>query len=381
MSSSRFSDGKSEPAAGQADMPHARADSLLEHMAAPPRNTCTEPPDASALLFGTAEPPPFPEENIFPIEWRIETPKLVSLYEASRDPGWAPHRLPWNELDLGALTLDQRYAVSYWFALLAVFDASGPAVFARAFIHTWELREEDPLRKCFFSIVRDEVNHEEICQRAISKLTPGGPLGYEPETPLGKLAQNNIKWYYHNGSRYWSGFKSAIGKWPLPILFSSFLMGEVASATLFHSMYRRTTLAPFGECFRVVGQDEARHMGICLAVLRRLLPALTDAQRQVITKQIRAGFVFLSGILYLPPSDFWQLGPTFLDAHMMLEDVARSAGLGVLTVEERQENWRVAVLRLKGYLEPYGVEFPALPEIGIDGKTVSFDPEDLIPVF
>ena len=31
--------------------------------------------------------------------------------------------------------------------------------------------------------------------------------------------------------------------------------------------------------------------------------------------------------------------------------------------------------------EPYGIEFPALPEVGIDGRTVAFDPEDLIPVF
>jgi hypothetical protein len=65
----------------------------------------------------------------------------------------------------------------------------------------------------------------------------------------------------------------------------------------------------------------------------------------------------------------------------MLEATAREAGLGILTEEERAENWRSAVLRLKGVLEPYGVEFPALPEVGIDGKTVAFDPDDIIPVF
>jgi hypothetical protein len=89
----------------------------------------------------------------------------------------------------------------------------------------------------------------------------------------------------------------------------------------------------------------------------------------------------LSGILYLPPEEFWQLGPTFRPAHRLLEEVARRAGLGILTVEERAENWRTAILRLKGVLEPYGVEFPALPEVGIDGRTVAFDPDDIIPVF
>jgi hypothetical protein len=63
------------------------------------------------------------------------------------------------------------------------------------------------------------------------------------------------------------------------------------------------------------------------------------------------------------------------------EDAARGAGLGVLSLEERRDNWRQAVLKLKGFIEPYGIGFPALPEVGIDGRTVAFDPEDLIPVF
>ena len=197
-------------------------------------------------------------------------------------------------------------------------------VFKTAWLPTYE---EDPIRKCFFSIVRDEVNHEEVCQRAIQALVPDGPLGHRPETPLGHLAINNIKWYYHNGCRYWSGFKNGVGRWPLPILFTSFLMGEVASATLFHSMYQRTTIPVFREAFRRVGQDEARHMGICLTVLEKVLPKLNDEQRAVITKQLRAGFIFLSGILYLPGREFWELGPTFMDAHLMLEDEARGAGI------------------------------------------------------
>jgi rubrerythrin len=358
-----------------------KAQELAAAMSAPPVATSLKEPDAAQLLFDTEEPPPFPEMNIFPLEWRVETPKLQQIYDAARMPGWSPHTLPWDTLDPAAFSLDERYALAYWFTLLSVFDGSGPAVFSRAFIHTWETHEEDPIRKCFFSIVRDEVNHEEVCQRAIQTLTPNGPLNYEPETPLGQLARNNIKWYYHNGCRYWNGFKNGITKFQLPILFSSFLMGEVASATLFHSMYQRTTIPAFKEAFKQVGKDEARHMAVCLAVLRNVLPHLTDEQRQVITKQIRAGFVFLSGILYLPPEEFWELGPTFHPAHRMLEATAREAGLGILTEAERAENWRSAVLRLKGVLEPYGVEFPALPEIGIDGKTVAFDPDDIIPVF
>ncbi len=338
-------------------------------------------PDPVRLLYGLSEPPPFPADNIFPLTWEVETPRLMELYDKGRDPGWAPNRLPWDTLDPAAFSADQRYAMAYWFALLSVFDSSGPAVFARAMIHTYETHEEDPIRKCFFLVTRDEVNHEEVCQLAITKLTPGGPFGYVPETPLGKLAQNNARWYHHNGARYWEGFKKGIHKHPLPILFTSFLMGEVASSTLFHGMFKATTIPVFRECFRRVGQDEARHMSICLTVLGKLLPKLTDEQRAMITKQIRAGYVFLSGILYEPPDLFWELPETWRPAHKLLEQTAREAGLGILSDAARRDNWRTAFLKLKGVLEPHGIVFPAIPEIGIDGETVAFDPDDIVPVF
>ena len=36
---------------------------------------------------------------------------------------------------------------------------------------------------------------------------------------------------------------------------------------------------------------------------------------------------------------------------------------------------------MKGLLEPHRIAFPALPEVGIDGETVTFDPSEIIPVF
>lgn len=339
------------------------------------------PLDAHAILFGQSEPPAYPRMNIFPLQWRTSNTKLAQLYDSSRDPGWSPAKLPWDTLRVQEFSIDQRYALAYWWSLLSTFDGSGPVVFARTMIHTYETHEEDPIRKCFFSITRDEVNHEEVCGRSITTLTPGGPLDYVAETKLGKFAQNNIRWMYHNGARYWDGFKGAVHKYPLPILFTSFLMGEVASATLFHSMHLSTTIPVFKEAFRCIGQDEARHMGICLAVLEMMVAQLTDEQKVMITKQIRAGFVFLSGILFEPPEQFWELPASYREVNRLLEEVARDAGLGILPLDERRANWRGAVLKLKGLLEPHGIVFPALPEVGIEGETVAFDPGDIIPVF
>lgn len=347
----------------------------------PPPVELARMPDPERLLFDTPDAPEIDAENIFPLEWRVLTPKLAELYESARDPGWSPATLPWSTLDVSRFTLDQRYAIAYWFSLLAVFDGSGPVVFARAMIHTYETKEEDPLRKCFFSVVRDEMNHEEVCGRSIKAMTPDGPLGYEPQTPLGRLARNNVQWLYFNGARYWDGFKRAVNKYPLPILFTSFLFGEVASSTLFHGMYQKTTIPVFKEAFRRIGQDEGRHLAICLTVLQRLLPLLTDEERDLITVQLRAGFVFLSGVLFEPPEHFWRLPAHFIAIQRELEDVARSAGLGVLTLEERKANWRTAVLRMKANLDPYGIVFPALPEVGIEGREVAFDADKIIPIF
>lgn len=356
--------------------------SIQESQIVPPPTTHERMPDPEQLLLNAEEAPALTDRlNIFPFDWRVETPRLMDIYEDARDPGWSPSQLPWDSLDVESLTLDQRYAIAYWFALLSVFDASGPAVFARAMIHAYETHEEDPIRKCFFSVTRDEMNHEEVCGRAITRLTPNGPLGYEPKTLLGRLARNNVEWLYHNGARYWRGYKKAVEYYPMPILFSSFLFGEVASSTLFHSMYERTTIPVFREAFRNIGRDEGRHLSFCLALLKEVLPKLTDEERSTVTKQFRAGFVFLSGILYEPPEEFWQLPPTFLPAQRLLEEKAREAGFGILTVEERRENWRTAVVRLKTIVEPYGVKFPALPEIDVDGESVAFDADKIVPIF
>lgn len=353
---------------------------LAQKIEAPPV-LLDDMPEPEELLSMSEIAPRIAERNIFPLEWRIETPKLLNIYDEARDPGWAPNRLPWETLDVSKFTLDQRYAMAYWFTLLSVFDGSGPVVFARAMIHTYETHEEDPIRKCFFSVVRDEMNHEEVCGRAIAALTPNGPIGYTPETPLGLLARNNVEWLYFNGARYWDGFKTAVDKYPLAILFTSFLFGEVASSTLFHGMYQKTTIPVFKEAFKRIGQDEGRHLAICLAVLQKLLPQLTEDEKEMISVQLRAGFIFLSGILYEPPEQFWKLPPTFLPAQRQLETVAQSAGLGILSLHERKENWKTAVLRMKANLDPYGIKFPALPEVGIEGHEVAFDPEKVIPIF
>ena len=331
---------------------------------------------------GFVPPPVISQPNIFPIEWRVETAKLVEIYERAKTQVWNPSDIDFAALDRAGFDDEQRVALMYWFAVLANFDASGPPVFSHAVVQSFENHLEDPVRKCFFSIARDEVNHEEVCQRVVQRLVPGGPLDWEPVTDLERAAHNNIGWLYHNGARYWTGFQRSFDKYPLAVVFTSFMLGEVASSTLFRGMATATRHEVFRDIFTRIGRDESRHLHICLTILETSWPGLTDDLKSMITKQLRAGFVFLSMILWEPPDQFWQLSPYFLENHRHLMAIARDAGLGALSYDEQADNWRLAIARVRKIVEKWGVEFPAIPELDIDGVDVGdIDADDIIPVF
>src|SRR5579885_427564 len=324
---------------------------------------------------GLTAPPPIEQPNIFPLEWPVKTESLAALYEKAKRQAWNPSDLPWNDLDPAQFTPEERMGIVYWYAVLSVFDGSGPAVFAKAMIHSYELHTEDPIRKCFFSVTHDEMNHEECCQRAIQRLIPDGPLRFTPRTDVERAALNNIQWLSYNGARYWRGYSASIDTYPLSVLFTSFLLGEVAASTLFYGMSRRTTLPVFKGVFTRVGQDESRHLAICLKMLEDDWPGLSEDYKNLITKQLRAGFVFLSMMLWEPP-------PYFLENHRALMQYARQAGLGVLSYDEQAENWRMAIAKVRKVVGDWGIKFPAIPELDIEGVDVgNITAADIIPVF
>ena len=328
-------------------------------------------------------PPETVQPNVFPLSWHHQTDKMAEIYAAAQRENWDPAALPWDSLDLDRYTWEQREAIAYWWTLLSVFDASAPPVFAAALIKTYEDHEEAAVRRCFFSVTRDEQNHEHLCGLAITTMLDWpDPLTYEPKTELGQRLQRNVHWLYHNGARYWEGYKKAVPKYNLAVLFSSFLMGEIAAATIFHQMAEGATEPVFEQAFRNVGRDEGRHMAICMALMARDYPKLELEDRDTITKQIRAGYLFLSAVLYEPPEEFWDLPDDFIAAQRRAEEVARLAGFFIPNRETKRENWREAILNLKGVLDRYDIPFPAIPEVGIDGREIrSVDMDDIIPVF
>ncbi|WP_370278993.1 hypothetical protein [Pontibacterium sp.] len=330
-------------------------------------------------------PPETPQPNIYPLSWETKTSKAEEIWDASLREAWNPKDLPWDTFNVESYSWEEREAIAYWWTLLSVFDASAPPVFAEAFIKTYEDHEEDAIRRCFFSVTRDEQNHEQMCGLAITKLLESNsPLEYEPKTDLGKRLKRNAAWLYYNGGRYWNGYKQAVPKYSLAVLFSSFLMGEIAAATIFKQMSQSCEELVFQEAFKNIGRDEGRHMAICLSLMERDYPKLSDEEKKIITKQIRAGYLFLSAVLFEPPAEFWDLPEDFISTQREAEEIAREAGFGIPSFDAKKDNWREAMLNLKAVLDKYDTPFPAIPEVDITGEEVTqadLDAADIIPIF
>jgi hypothetical protein len=161
------------------------------------------------------------------------------------------------------------------------------------------------------------------------------------------------------------------------------MMGEAASTTIFNEVAAESRPRPLQELFRLVSRDESRHFAFTYYLLAKSAP-LGDEVKKLITKQVRAGFVFLSLITYkpLPPeSGFWKLPRDFPEFHEDMINLARDAGLGIPSLEERERAWRGAVAKVGSILRRYGVELPSIPELGIDQGEFVEPTEEPIIVF
>ena len=159
------------------------------------------------------------------------------------------------------------------------------------------------------------------------------------------------------------------------------MLGERCAATLFSEMSKHSKHPAFTEALKNIALDESRHLAFTWLGLESVAAKLSEEDKKTITKQLRAGFTFLSMILYEPPKEFWKLPPNFIDVQNRMEEIARNAGLGVLSLEEKRHCWRNAILEVKRRMDDFGIEFPALPEIGITGKEVEFDENSMMPTF
>src|SRR6266849_4881649 len=101
-------------------------------------------------------------------------------------------------------------------------------------------------------------------------------------------------------------------------------------------------------------------------------------RRQTITRQMKQGLIFLSPLLYQQKPEFWHLPADFDKVDQEMEEAARDAGLGVLTLEEKVKFWREAIEKKRSEIEEMGIKVPAIPELGVEGEVVQVKKNETI---
>jgi hypothetical protein len=230
------------------------------------------------------------------------------------------------------------------------------------------------------TIARDEGNHDEMCRRVVETVLPGFPYRREPTSELERYAANNLRWIHFTNSRYWQSYKRAYDERSLSAVMSPFIVGEAAASLVYMATSKMGSHPVFSGILRNIGVDEARHFAFCHYLAEATWGDLRDDEREALTKNLKAAYVYISVVFGEPRPPFWSVPDYFRDAHHRMEEIARNAGLGIIPQEERDDIWRKGMLRVKSVTDRFDIAFPAVPELGIDGTEVALTEADLTVV-
>jgi rubrerythrin len=259
---------------------------------------------------------------------------------------------------------------------LALFEKSGIGAFGLAAVQAATHNYEDPTKKFLSAVAFDECRHDEICRRTCARVCPNFPYRFKPQSELEEKAHRNILALYSNGERYWSAFESAWDKYPLELIFSSFFFAEIGAQLIFREVGERSTNRVYKESFKNITRDESRHLTGTLAMLETLAGTMDQRGRDMISRQMKHGFIYLSPLLFKPMEDFWKLPADFFEYDQKLEELASKSGLGIPKIEERSEAWRSAIQKHRQKLEELEISTPEIKEIGVEGFSVKVNKGD-----
>jgi hypothetical protein len=323
------------------------------------------------------------QDTIQPLSWENGDAKLWALYRRSiADHYDLFNDVDWDALDPDAFTPEQRIGIAYWFAIDATFEQAGTVVFARALIGSYEARENEALRRMLLSITRDEGNHDLIGKLVCERLLPGFPYAYKPETELEWAAMRNVAWCQESVNRFWHGYKSAYAKYRFPVLLSSFASGEAVGTLTYGNLSKQSSQPIFRQLTGYMAKDESRHFQTAAYFIRRYMPQMREDEIATAIKNLGASYAYFSLFMASEPNPaFWNhLPPSWARWHERLEDHARSAGLAIASPSVKNDYWREGLLRVKSITDAQGVEFLAIPELGIDGRNSPISADDILVV-
>jgi len=328
------------------------------------------------------EPPPIlSKRNPMPMDWEDRNPRHRELWEKAEAQHYDPNTaIDWSQLNPDDFSEEQKVALAYWFATNSTFENSGVPTFGYGMVQSYEQHLGDSTSRMLLTIARDEGNHDEMSRRVVETLLPGFPGHREPTSELERMAANNLRWIHYTNSKYWDGYKRAYEERSLSAVMSPFIVGEAAASLVYMATAKNGSHPVFGDILRHIGIDESRHFAFCNFLAEATWGNLRDDERTALTKNLKAAYIYISVVFGEPRAPFWNVPDHFREAHHRLEDIARGAGLGILEQSERDDIWRKGMLRVKSVTDRFGIPFPAVPELGIEGDEVALTEADLVVV-
>ena len=338
------------------------------------------------LALAEADSEPWPAEldddgpNVMPLTWDRGPDRLWGTYErAERDHYALADDIDWSQLRPEDHAPEERLGLAYWFAMHGSFESAGVLTFARALIAAFEAREHDAVRRMLVTVTRDENHHDEMAMRVCRAMVPGFPDTLVATTDLERAAMRNIAWVQSRINHYWRGYLSAHGRYGFGTIVSAFAAGEAAGTFMFGQLGQESTHPLLRDLMRLVARDESRHFSLAAHLMRHYLPRISVEEQKAVLKNLVGSYAYFSVFMDEPNELFWgQLPDGWLDWHRRLEDHARATGLAVPDVAGRRALWRAAFLRVKSIVDDVGLEFPAIPQLDIDGQTLAITPEDVL---
>jgi hypothetical protein len=332
------------------------------------------------MLEGFAAPPS-QRVNLFPVDWQVDVEGIDRIFQRAKTDQWHIEDLPWASYDMADYSPDERIALAYEMGRWRILENLGPALFARMLLRVSERHESGLATKFMLtSLIADEGRHEELFTRLSQRAFP--LMTEDPSTlsPMAKAARRALGWLEWNLGQLYDGYDVAFRQEPLPVATFSFLLGERVGVAVFHKRAENSSNPLLRDAFRLLAHDEARHLAFMRLLFKSLGPLWEDPKLAAAgTRQIRAGFEFTSMIpgwrqgIVRP----WKFPAGYWEVDASLSGIARAASLGSLDAEQRLGVMRDSMVDIRTVSQEYGVPFPAIPELGLDGVSVSFSGKEV----
>jgi hypothetical protein len=299
--------------------------------------------------------------------WPATADELESLWEPLRFRFWDPADLVAAIRRAGPFTPEQGDAIAFWWSLLGALEELGPRLYAAAFVNKSQQHDDDAATWSLVAMLRDELQHEQLCRLVVNALGRGSPGRYAPRTTLGRLAGNFLRQVEQESERCWRTYRYGLDLHGIAAVSGAMLLRVTTTAGLYERWAGGCAIPTIGTAFKHLAQDARRHQSVLRALVAKDWPALTPGQQSEAAMQVRATAKFLSVITLEPFGGQTRSLDDLRPGVRACEDAACQAGLGIPAIEERLETLRSALMEMRTLQARYSIPFQAMPELAILG--------------